>query len=242
MNLRELENRAEEIEHAGDWITTNALNRGKNGVGKFYPSDKARIDAYRTGLNLFFQSNDLKDYIVAEEVVTGDISLQQGFFDRFRIPSSIFPSKEGEYTRQMYFDNYQRNLKQIQGLQNAGVDVGYSSYLRGALIAIRVQSAVMKESVEKLSNIVNSPTVPEDNYQEDSHTEENNPQQMLRINFDKLREDIKDAENRLQSMIQEKAILEMALKDPASHIDLSFSPEEIKRLHLLKKLRREGKI
>lgn len=244
MREMEIHNKVEQIEMSGDWIEKHALDMGKRGVTSFCPSGDRRVEAYRTGLDLFFQKNGWKDYIVAEEVVTGDVSLQQGFFDRFRIEYPIFLSKEEESVRQMNLTNYQKNLEQFRNLQNAGIEVGYISYLRGALIAMRVRDAALRKTVGDLLAIVNSPTVSEDIDGEDSLNMENDKpgEIMYRLNYDRIREDIKNAENYLQSMAQEKAILGMAMKDPSCPIDLSFSPEEIKRLEFLKRLRREGRI
>lgn len=242
----EIQNRAKQIEKSGDWMATLALNRGKKGVTDFYPPDDRRIEAYRTGLNLFFQKSGWDNHFVAEEVVTGDIALQQGFFNRFRIrfPISLVPiSKEEEANRQIDIDSYQRTLRQYRNFNNKGIDIGYSSYLRGALIAIRVQRTTIRESIETFSKIVNSPATPEDTDQEVvSDAQDENPEEMLRINYDGLRKRMADYEDYLKLLTREKEILEMALKDPTYPIDLSFSPEEIKRLEFLKKLRREGKI
>lgn len=241
---RELGVKADLIQQSGDWNVTNALNRGKNGAGYFYPNAKASIEAYRTGLNLFFQSSGLKDYIAAEEVVTGDISLQQGFFDRFRIEPPIFLSKNSAQTREFSLTAYQEALRQFQSLQIAGIDVGYSSYLKGALIAIRVEDAFLKETIEKLSDIVNFPTDSDDNDRENPpNTVNDRPgETMVGLNYDRIRKEMEDAKAYLEAKSQEREILEMALKDPTSPIDLSFTPEEIKRLEFLKRLKKEGRI
>lgn len=243
----DLPREAEQIEKSEDRLRKYALERGKDGVTNFYPDDSL-IGAYRTGLNLVFQKNGWGDLIAAEEVVTGDISLQQGFFNRLSIPPPpMFTSEDAESARQrqQQLDNYRKTLRQFKAIHNAGIEIGYRSYLRGSLIAIRALGAVTKEHMEIFSGILNPPTAPKDSEQEEMFDlKDNEPQEMLRVNFDVVRAKIRIAEDYLQSLARERESLERCLKDPTyPYPEIpSFSPREIGRLELLRRLRQQRKI
>lgn len=119
----------------------DVYEQGVDGFGRLYPKEERLRSVYIIGLNVFFGRRGFREFIRAEDVVTGDTYFQMGFFDRLNINMlhEIFPQlkKEDDIAE---LEVYQNNLHQMEKLsvKSPEIEKEYISYTKGALTAIEV--------------------------------------------------------------------------------------------------------
>src|SRR3989338_6237394 len=150
--MANLEAKANEILGTGDYSLIYALKSGLGGIPNQRPSS-GTIEAYRTGLNLYFRHLGIGDLVSAEQITQPDnATLQEGFFkafDTFRIKGT------GHSYAEFFWSKYQRTLDQYANLHKLGIieERAYMDFIQGSLIALDVWEArlgVWKEGLFRI--------------------------------------------------------------------------------------------
>ena len=156
-DIVDLVQKANEIMASGTDLQRQILDNGANG-NELHPSSDA-LEAYRIGLDLFFSRTGIDAYISASEIVQGNQSLLQGFFNGYNLAGSI---GDDNYTDMKA--KYDKILTQFRCLATTGglSEGEYSSFLFGSLIAMRAYSECYqqvwdtefgKKALEEIENV-----------------------------------------------------------------------------------------
>tara|TARA_Y100000310_G_scaffold94955_1_gene92774 strand:+ start:11642 stop:12253 length:612 start_codon:yes stop_codon:yes gene_type:complete len=139
-----LEEEASEIGIAGDSVLVQAVQRGRESYRPFKPQTEAEAKGYKLGLDLFLGDNGIKDLVAVDQIVSGDMNFQKGFFEKFN--QWMHYLSEGDDLHSVYnriADGYMKSCR------NGSIpESEYMSFLNGSLLASEVVINCVNSLVE----------------------------------------------------------------------------------------------
>lgn len=218
----QLEAKAQVIWGTKDGEQIEALEKGKLGHGRYFPPAN-QLEAYKVGLDLYFNSLNLEEFSAEEVVQKEDWLLKEGFFDRFQVPMLYKESNDPEelaiYKKSR--NKYQGGLKVWDKCKEHKTinEEQYSSYIKGSLVALKVWELMIKNTIQKKISYGLS---------EKGVVEKRERKAIAFLSYSDLLKDIQLEREELLEKIGEKKV--------------KFTPQELNSLNFIKYLIEKGKM